>query len=69
VIPSEPSDLAYLVAQALQCPLSEKQALLEAPTTRARLELEAELLRRERRFLLRYGQGSSAERWGPFAVN
>ncbi|WP_304172065.1 LON peptidase substrate-binding domain-containing protein [Limnochorda pilosa] len=69
VIPSEPSDLAYLVAQALQCPLSEKQALLEAPTTQARLELEAALLRRERRFLLRYGQGSSAERWGPFAVN
>lgn len=69
VIPSEPRDLAYLVAQTVQCPLSEKQALLEAPTTQARLDLEVQILRRERRFLLRFGQGSSAERWGPFAVN
>lgn len=69
VIPSDPRDLAYLVAHTVQCPLSEKQALLEAPTTQARLELVAQILRRERRFLLRFGQGSSAERWGPFAVN
>lgn len=69
VVPSDPRDLAYLVAQAVQCPLSEKQALLEAPTTQARLELETQILRRERRFFLRFGQGSSAERWGPFAVN
>lgn len=69
LIPEAPRELSYAVAQALRIPLSEKQRLLEAATTQERLEAEQEILRRERRFLLRFGQGSSTQRWGPFAVN
>ncbi|BAS28829.1 LON peptidase substrate-binding domain-containing protein [Limnochorda pilosa] len=69
VTSDEPRHLSYVVAQTLHVPLFEKQQLLEASTTQARLELEREILRRERRFLLHFGQGSSNGRWGPFAIN
>ena len=46
-IPDEPSTLSYLVTTALLLPIGERQSLLAAPTTGARLTAARRLLRRE----------------------
>ncbi|MQS06956.1 LON peptidase substrate-binding domain-containing protein [Streptomyces alkaliphilus] len=46
-LPEEPSVVSYLVAAATVLETAEKQALLEAPDTAARLARELRLLRRE----------------------
>ena len=46
-LPSDPTALSYFIAGMLQARLSEKQALLEEPSTSKRLESELDLLRRE----------------------
>ncbi|GAB3113841.1 LON peptidase substrate-binding domain-containing protein [Streptomyces calidiresistens] len=46
-LPEEPSVVSYLVAAATVLDTAEKQALLEAPDTAARLARELRLLRRE----------------------
>ena len=44
---SDPAALSYYIAETLLIDLSEKQALLEQPTTAMRLESESEMLRRD----------------------
>ena len=46
-LPTDPGELAYLVAAAMILDLSDKQLLLAAPTVDERLRLELTLLRRE----------------------
>ncbi len=46
-LPGDPTMLSFAVAGAMDIPLPEKQLLLETPTTRERLELEACLLARD----------------------
>lgn len=46
-VPTDPRVLSYLVSAAAVLELSERQALLEAPTTAERLRTEVTLLRRE----------------------
>jgi hypothetical protein len=47
-LPDDPQVISYLVAAAVVLDLPERQALLEMPTTAARLRAELDLLRRER---------------------
>jgi Lon protease-like protein len=47
-LPDDPQVISYLVAAAVVLDLPERQALLETPTTAARLRAELDLLRRER---------------------
>jgi Lon protease-like protein len=47
-LPDDPQVVSYLVAAAVVLDLPERQALLETPTTAARLRAELDLLRRER---------------------
>jgi uncharacterized protein len=46
-LPGDPAELAYAVAAAAVLTLEDRQALLEAETTRARLRAELRLLKRE----------------------
>lgn len=46
-LPDDPAELAYAVAAAAVLTLEDRQALLEAETTRARLRAELRLLKRE----------------------
>jgi hypothetical protein len=46
-LPEDPVQLAYAVAAAAVLTLEDRQALLEAETTRARLRAELRLLKRE----------------------
>ena len=46
-LPDDPVQLAYAVAAAAVLTLEDRQALLEAETTRARLRAELRLLKRE----------------------
>jgi Lon protease-like protein len=46
-LPSEPARLSYVAASVLQVGLEEKQLFLETSSTRERLRLELECLRRE----------------------
>ena len=46
-LPDDPLNLSYFIGGMLQASLSEKQALLEEPSTSRRLEAELDLLRRE----------------------
>jgi hypothetical protein len=46
-LPDDPVQLAYSVAAAAVLTLEDRQALLEADTTRARLGAELRLLKRE----------------------
>lgn len=46
-LPGEPAELAYAVAAAAVLTLEDRQALLEAETTRARLRAELRMLKRE----------------------
>ena len=46
-MPTDPGELAYLVAAAMILDLSDKQSLLATPTVDDRLRLELSLLRRE----------------------
>ncbi len=46
-LPSDPSELSYLVAGAAVLTLEDRQALLELGTARARLKAELRLLKRE----------------------
>lgn len=50
-LPTEPSELSYLVAASAILDRSDKQRLLEAEHAAARLHLEYELLRQENRLL------------------
>ena len=43
-MPEDPAALSYFVASLLQAELPEKQALLEEPSTTARLRRELEVL-------------------------
>ena len=43
----DPAALSYYIAETLLIDLSEKQQLLEQPSTASRLESEAEVLRRD----------------------
>lgn len=54
-LPSDPAALSYLVAQATPLELCEQQALLELPSTHARLQAEATILRRERLLITELG--------------
>lgn len=47
-LPTDPQVVSYLLAAAVVLDLAERQALLEIPTTAARLRAELDLLRRER---------------------
>ncbi len=51
----DPRVTSYIVAAATVLDLAERQALLEAPTTRARLEAELMLLRRETTMVATFG--------------
>jgi ATP-dependent Lon protease len=44
-LPEDPTALSFAVAGAMDIPLLDKQRLLEAPSTDARLEMETELLK------------------------
>ena len=46
-LPDDPVELAYAVAAGAVLTLEDRQALLEAETTRARLRAELRLLKRE----------------------
>jgi Lon protease-like protein len=46
-LPDDPTELSYLVAAGAVLTLEDRQALLEAETTRARLRAELRLLKRE----------------------
>lgn len=46
-LPEEPGELSHLVASSAVLTLEDRQALLEAPTTPARLRAELRLLKRE----------------------
>lgn len=46
-LPDEPARLSYVAAAILQVGLGDKQTLLEAPSSRARLEAELELIARQ----------------------
>ena len=46
-LPADPAELSYAVAAAAVLTLEDRQALLEAETTRARLRAELRLLKRE----------------------
>jgi Lon protease-like protein len=46
-LPGDPTELSYLVAAGAVLTLEDRQALLEAETTRARLRAELRLLKRE----------------------
>ena len=46
-LPDDPALMSYVVAAALLLGLPERQALLEAPKTEQRLQLEADLIKRE----------------------
>jgi Lon protease-like protein len=46
-LPSEPGPLSYFLADMLQISMRNKQALLERPTARERLEAEWQILKRE----------------------
>ncbi|MCS7261310.1 MAG: LON peptidase substrate-binding domain-containing protein [Anaerolineae bacterium] len=52
-LPSNPSQMSFYVARSLQVDLTEKQRLLEEPSTVGRLQRELMLVRRERDFLQR----------------
>lgn len=52
-LPREPSSLAFAVANAIEVPLEEKQALLELGNTALRLDFEMDLLSREIRSQVR----------------
>jgi Lon protease-like protein len=60
-VPADPEALAWFVAGTLPIAMSEKQALLEQPSTVARLAAEADILRRELTFL-RFGALSVEDR-------
>lgn len=59
----------FRVAHALQIPLAEKQALLEAESSEARLRLEAQILRRERAVLRLLRAEPPEDTAGPFSPN
>ena len=59
--PDDPESLAWFVAATLPIAMAEKQALLEQPSTVARLAAECEILRRELTFL-RFGALSVEDR-------
>jgi Lon protease-like protein len=46
-LPADPTELSYLVAAGAVLTLEDRQSLLEAETTRARLQAELRLLKRE----------------------
>lgn len=52
-LPRDPSQLSFYIARSLQVDLTEKQRLLEEPSTLGRLQRELMLVRRERDFLQR----------------
>lgn len=52
-VPDDPRQLSYLVAATVVLDLADRQRLLEAPDTSARLRAEARLLRRETTLLER----------------
>jgi hypothetical protein len=54
-LPDDPVQLAYAVAAAAVLTLEDRQALLEADTTRARLRAELRLLKRETTMVRRLG--------------
>lgn len=54
-LPEDPRVVSYLVTAAMVLDLPERQALLEEPTTAARLQAAIELLRRERRLVSAFG--------------
>ena len=59
--PDDPSVLSYLVAAAVVLPTAERQRLLEAPDTRARLTAELELLKRETALVDAFGTVPATE--------
>ncbi|WP_432496182.1 LON peptidase substrate-binding domain-containing protein [Kineococcus gypseus] len=59
--PADPSVLSYLVAAAAVLPLAERQRLLEAPDTRARLREELALLKRESALIAALGTVPASE--------
>lgn len=64
-LPSEPNELAYLAAGALQTELPAQQRLLELDSTSTRLSTIVRMLRREASFLRHFGTVGSLQPPGP----
>lgn len=60
-LPDDPQVVSYLVAAAVVLELPERQALLEIPSTAARLRAELDLLRRERAMVTAFRALPAAE--------
>ena len=67
-LPSDPEALSHLVGGTLQIPNPERQRLLELLSTKARLELERELLNRESSNLQEFIEQRKGG-MGPFSRN
>lgn len=64
-LPSDPNELAYLAAAAVQTEVPEQQRLLELDSTRRRLTTSLQLLRREASFMRHLGTVGSLRPPGP----
>lgn len=64
-LPSEPNELAYLAAGALQTEVPAQQRLLELDSTSSRLAAIVRMLRREASFLRHFGTVGSLQPPGP----
>lgn len=68
-MPTDPAELSYAVGANLRIDNSERQRLLEAPSTAHRLRLEKDLLERENQQLDEYLQQRKRGSLGPFSRN
>jgi uncharacterized protein len=68
MVPDDPRAASYAVPAKVQIPQHEKQALLEAPSTAARLRQLVRTLERERTLLVRGGIGPSTVEHAPVSV-
>lgn len=64
-LPSEPNELAYLAAAALQTEVPEQQQLLELDSTSTRLQATLQMLRREACLMRHFGTVGSLRPPGP----
>jgi hypothetical protein len=60
-LPPDPTALSYAVADGMILDMTDKQALLAAETTQARLDLELELLRREAAMVKQFSMRPAVE--------
>lgn len=68
MVPADPREASYKVPARAQLPATDKQALLELPTTAERLRAVTRILDRERSYLTRVGIGPSTVVHAPVSV-